>query len=580
MTSGTKSLSVRSLFLLRGKAKEYAASYKLLFAIMLAACVIRVAWWVTQGPLISIDASEYLCAARNLLRGNGYVGCWAGPELMYNPLFAVLIAAFSPITGNLELAAHLVCILSGALLILPVFFIARSVYGTRAAHVSALLIAFHPVLIKLSGSTYTEAIYLTLFMAGTFWGMRALTTERDIKYYALTGICFALAYLTRPEAFAYPVFFALAILIVGLLKKRFRPAIIGSALVLGSFLAVAFPYLIYIYAHSGHVRFEGKWDINYTIGNRIQHGMSYLDAAYGFNGDLNSSGPLLIPSRFAAYTPFPHSLLDKARYMTHEAISNRFDVYKSLSSYTLGDPVIFVLLIVALFRKAWTPVRFLQESVLLTMALSILILMFTAQHVEGRYAYPLIPLLLIWAAKGIDEVGQWTNGLIRGLRRSFAYLPWSIRPVTQTVVALMVILLSVYGSRALSEFTVERAVHERVKDAAVWLKSYSPGRKRVATWESRVAWYSDGTFIQFPDADEVDTLRYLDSQHPDFIYLDAVEDREVPTIERWALNGIPDSRARLVYRAKGPDAGISIYRWLPSTPQPARMIRQAAHRPT
>ena len=118
--------------------------------------------------------------------------------------------------------------------------------------------------------------------------------------------------------------------------------------------------------------------------------MDYTKAAYGVGAGTNSSGPLLQPSHFAAYTPFSHTFRDKLRYMTQEVLLNRFDVYNLLSSTVICDADHLCAGRTRAVRKTWGPRRCLYELVLLIMAASILILLLTAQQVQPRYIFPLV----------------------------------------------------------------------------------------------------------------------------------------------------------------------------------------------
>ena len=537
-------------------------SYKWLIVILAIAFLLRVLSWIQGAPIVAVDGSEYLCGARNLTRGLGYVGCYDGPELMYTPMYSLLIAALSFLVRDFELSAHLISVFFGTFLILPVFFIALRVYGRRAAYISAVLTALQPVLVKLGGSTYNEAVYLTLFMAGIWAGIRALEF-RNWKYSCLTGIFFALACLTRPEAFAYPIFFAGAIGGLAILsRKPITTAAFSSLLVLGTFLLLVSPYAKYLYDHTGSLRLEGKWNINFTIGERIQQGLDFSHAAYGVGENSRESGPLLHPSQFAAYTPFHHSLRDKLSYLFHEAAVNRFDLYGQFSSYLLGDPLVFILVTIGLFRRSWSPRRLLHEMVLLVMCSSLLLLMLTAQHIERRYVFPLIPILIVWAAKGIDELGSWTRSLLARCKLpAFAHgLPAA---GVQLTVLGSVLLISLYGSQSDGDFRVEEASNLPVKNAGLWLKTYDPGPKRIASWDARITWYADAAYLQFPNADSATTLRYFESQKPDYIYLSEHYSRPDPTMVDWLSHGIPDRHARLVYSATTGLGKIAIYRWSP-----------------
>ena len=253
--------------------------YQPLLWVLLVAFVLRLGWWLFQAPVVSLDGAEYLCAARNLIRGDGYTGCYAGPELMYSPLYPVLVAALSLVVRNVEAAAHIVSVVFGTGLVLVVFLLASQVYGGRVAYIAATLTAVHPVLVKLAGSTYNETVYLPLLVAGIFLGVRAVESAGR-KYCILTGALFGFAYLARPEAFAYPIFFALAVLTVAVFrKKNLIAAGLAAALLLGTFVIVGLPYVSFLYRYTRQVRLEGKWNINFTIENRILAGMDYTQAA-------------------------------------------------------------------------------------------------------------------------------------------------------------------------------------------------------------------------------------------------------------------------------------------------------------
>jgi hypothetical protein len=539
----------------------------LLIAILLLGLVLRLGWWLLRAPVISIDAAEYLCAAHNLLKGNGLVGCYAGPELMYTPFYSVLTALVGVAVRNIELAAHLVSLIASACLVLPVYYLASFIYDKRAGYIAAILTAVHPVLVKLGGSTYSEAVYLTFFMAGIYSGLRMLEL-RAAKYQWLTGLWLGLAYVTRPEAFAYPLFFLLAIWMVAILSRR-GIALAGAASVrmFGVFVVVALPYLVYLYAHTGQFRMEGKWNINYTIQSRIQAGMDYDQAAYGVGATADDSGPLLDPDHFAAFTPFRHGFREKLLYLAGAVGANRHDVSWELQSPMLGNPAVFILIIIGFFRKAWSALRLLNEFVLLTMALSIVILIATAQHVENRYLFALVPILIIWSAKGIQELGEWTAELAFLLKTRLLPGPASLRAAVQVGAIAIVALLSLRGSSGLFEFYIEKPLFVPAKQAGLWLGNLQPGRKAVATFDSRIAFYSDAVFVQIPDADPATTLRYLASKNPDFIYVDNLYLKSNPIVEEWLAHGIPDGSAQLIYETKrqteqGEDI-IRIYRWMP-----------------
>src|ERR1700732_2587699 len=109
---------------------------------------------------IDSEGAESARIAENLLNGNGYVGiAIPGTELMFPPLFPLLIAAVSLLTHQSETAGRLISVTMGTLLVLPVYFIALSLYNRRVSYVAAMLTACHPLLVGYSATVFSETTY-------------------------------------------------------------------------------------------------------------------------------------------------------------------------------------------------------------------------------------------------------------------------------------------------------------------------------------------------------------------------------------------------------------------------------------
>jgi hypothetical protein len=77
-----------------------------------------------------------------------------------------------------------------------------------------------------------------------------------------------------------------------------------------------------------------------------------------------------------------------------------------------------------------------------------------------------------------------------------------------------------------------------------------------------VAYYADATIIIFPYADSATAVRYLESKNVDYIVLDSLNIRNMPTMGEWFNRGVPDPRAHLVFDSgQGTKDEIKIYRW-------------------
>ena len=239
-------------------------SWVLLSLIVAAAFAVRVgalAYWQTGA--IENEGAEYARLAENLRNGAGFVGiAMPGTQLSFNPLFPLLIAAASFVTGNYEWAARLVSLVLGALLPLPVFGIASRLFNRRVGLIAALLTVLHPLLVNLSFTALSEGPYITLLMSAVYVGVRALN-HSSIKMWSLVGAAFGLAYLLRAEAVAL---FLIAVVFAFTATKGGTAVKCKLAVAaIGVFLVLALPEVILIYRSTGKVLLEGKSTMFFAV---------------------------------------------------------------------------------------------------------------------------------------------------------------------------------------------------------------------------------------------------------------------------------------------------------------------------
>src|SRR5215813_5241135 len=92
---------------------SFLAALGLAFALALLLRIIWLHYW----PLsIESEGVYYARLGQNLLSGRGYVGIKeVGKQLLYPPLYPLLVALFSSIARDAELAARLVSVVFGSL---------------------------------------------------------------------------------------------------------------------------------------------------------------------------------------------------------------------------------------------------------------------------------------------------------------------------------------------------------------------------------------------------------------------------------------------------------------------------------
>ena len=535
-----------------------------LWIVLLAAC-LRIYWLVTQPVVISNEGAEYARIAENLVKGIGYVGTMGGPQLIFPPLYPILIAALHFLVGDFELAGRIVSLILGTCLVIPVYGIANLFYGRRVALIGAILIACHPILVGLSAEVYSESPYATLLFAGVYWSVRALRLQ-SYKHCLAAGISLGLAHLVRPEAIVVPVLCLFSLLVVGILnRKEIRKAIYGGALLVAVFGAVITPYVVFLTLRSGTLITDGKHNINAWIRSRMNSGMSYTRAEVGVSRDLVEEGPLLTPNSFVARSPFKNGLADVIPYALKTARDNVRDVFHAIFALHFGYPILLFLIIIGLFRTPWNLQRTIDEGFLLLLFSAFtMAVLFGAPSVWPRHTFPLLPFLLVWAAKGSDELSDWAEKSVSSIGQNLGGLAARAGLAVRLISPVALLLLAALGFRYVGDLQGSYGGNVSSKRAGLWLREYMPGSdKRIMDTGLSVAYYAGGFWDPLPYAESDVVLRYIQKKSPTFIVLRGKAGLSHPYVADWLSNGIPDEGAKLIYHGGiRPEDQIKIYRWV------------------
>lgn len=117
----------------------------------------------------------------------------------WNPGFSLATIPFYLITSSWETAQILVSMTSHIILIFVIYFTLRKISKVLALTTS-FLVAFSPSFSKMVVPWgITEPLYTLLFWLAIYFGWQSLQNKK-IKTYAIAGLFFGLAYLTRTEA--------------------------------------------------------------------------------------------------------------------------------------------------------------------------------------------------------------------------------------------------------------------------------------------------------------------------------------------------------------------------------------------
>jgi 4-amino-4-deoxy-L-arabinose transferase-like glycosyltransferase len=560
----------------------------LLTLVVAASFAVRVAAWAYwQTGAIESEGAEYARIAENLRNGVGYVGLVTpGSELLFNPLFPLLIAGISFVTRNCELAGRLVALIMGGVLPLPVFGIASRLFNRRVGFIAALLTLLHPLLVHLSFTVFSEGPYTTLVLSAVYLVVRALDNP-SFTLWLLVGGAFGLSYLLRAEAaavFAITVLYAL-IATEGDRTVRFKRAIAAVAV----FLALALPEVIFIYRSTGKVRLEGKSTIFSYTGRRIlaaernpgvdyespagQHevpssapnaesGQRWEDkwAFYGIDSQLKGMGfPMRPHAEVIRETQI--KLKDLFFLVGNGVRQNAPALFQRLSSDWLGAPLLPALALLGALRRPWRGPQTSSRLFVMLVAVAPVLATFSALWNEQRYYFVLVPLLCIWAANGLYEVGLWTKA-------SSAAAGWRVlaRPmVSQWIVPGLIGLAMVISPvKAVSRVYVfvDSARPSRIdKEVGLWIGRQQNRPVRIMDLSIPLAYHAGAQFTYFPYCTGDLALRYLDAAQVDYVVLRQGE-KFTQYYEEWLTHGIPDHRAELLNMSSVAGAGkFVVFRW-------------------
>jgi hypothetical protein len=542
-----------------GSVESSVSTVWVVAALAVFALLVRLAWLAISGPTeITWDGAEYARAAENLRHGLGYVGLRGAPLFVFPPLYSLLIAATMLVTGSSWAAGVAVSVIAGAAFVLPVFFSTRLLYNERAAIFAGIIAAFIPIGIDLSSIVLSDALFLTLAACGVYAALRLLAFE-TWRNGALSGIAFALAYLTRPEGMVLcaGIFVAVAASIaLGVTTPR--RMIYGLIAMAAAFVIVAAPYVDFLSDHAHHLRIEGKSAVNSGIASRMAQGMTYAHAADAIDEAGNVVGPELDQNYyFAGPNVKPASFGETAGLAVKSAARHLIELPRIIVSRPFGFFLVPALALLGLFGGAWTRKRVSNELVFILYGLALYAALASVYHFWIRYADGFIILLAVWGGHGLELVRAWFADRAKPDAK-----PVVTTPVLGTVLAC-ILLVFAYQMRTSFRENVNDSGSVTERAAGEWLAGHSTAHEMMFGVSDQSVYYAGGDWIMAPWApDAASALRYIERTKPHYLILDREQGNERPYLLNWLAHGIPDPRAHLLYQKDDAvGALVGIYRW-------------------
>jgi hypothetical protein len=181
---------------------------------------------------------------------------------------------------------------------------------------------------------------------------------------------------------------------------------------------------------------------------------------------------------------------------------------------------------------------------------------------DARYYFVFVPLLSIWAANGVYEMGLW-------VKASSAAAGWRVLasgPVSQYMVpsllVLAVIISPIKEATTLYEFSDSAPQFRVDREVGVWIGHQQNRAVRIMDLSLPLTYHAGAQLhLYFPYCTGELALHYLEVAQPDYIVLRR-DKKFTKYYDDWLTNGIPDHRAEILHLPPLPGADqFVIYRW-------------------
>ncbi len=499
----------------------------ILAALAIWTALIRLLALLQPQRIVWGDEPFYLWLGRNWLSGQGY--SFTGyPDVHHTPMYPLLSGLFYLLTRDLELASDICYVLFGVLLVAPIYLLAKEMYSRQAGYASVALLAMYPAVATapLFWGTLTEPPYYFFVYSGLLATLLAMRRERGWLY-LLAGICFGLAYLTRPEAIAYVAVGGGVLALVRLFERRLftRETLRALLLYAIGFLLLFGPYAFYVFQQTGSWMVSEKAGVTFVTCIGLSEGdtRAFDQATWG----LDSTGHEVF---FFSRESYHVSMIDVIRAYPYEFVQlllrNIRRFVGSLLSTRLFSYYLLPLMGLAFFESAWDKRRLKGELLLLASLVPVGV--FLLFFIQDRYIATLLPTLVIWLGLGTYELGVWLKGTVKHLlahRRSPS--PWGSAVLTAIPTLILIVFLALLQPRIISQYTSIDSFRPEHKTIGLWLKDQVSGDTVVMSRYPAIAFYANARWEPTPNAEYDELLEYAWHVGADYWVLDEVETREL-----------------------------------------------------
>ncbi len=513
----------------------------------------------------------------------------------YHPLYSLIMAVLYKVVPNMELSGTIVSVFLGTLTVIVFYLIGKSVFDQKVSFVSSIVLAFHPYAVRFSADIISESTYFFFFISAFGLGYFAIT-NRKLLLFSLTGICAALAYLTRPEGVGIIIIVAFWCVLKDFVKIKvlWKEKLVSILVLIVSFLVFSMPYLVFIKKEVGSWSLTKKKSVSDLTGlgkvldtirndrlineegnKKEMHGLVESERVLAIpknarlaeedNDKRRDVSDLAVPGKVLAI-PKNDRLVEEGGDKSYwrdliRQITARKPMFKThlngilhvIKKYvSTFHPFLFILLIIGVIN--WTRIdrkSFFGIYVISTILFYLIILyrlnMSHLAHGVTIYQYPsrrhLMPLVIpavFCVGLGVCMVGAWTHRKFHNCN----FIVGFKELLKSTWIVQLIVLMVVVSILLPKTLKPQRFDKRGIKVIGQWIRtnSHKPF-PAVLSDSSRNAYYAGGKHIQMYGINEA--LGVAQANKADYII---IMQRDYEVLEKELLQYVKDKKIVLAYK--------------------------------
>lgn len=485
--------------------------------------------------VLTPDGAHYGRMGANFFLGRGLTSNYGEPYLLHAPFYGILAGAVNLLVRDLGLSLRLVSLASFSLTVIPVFLLARDLYGTKAAHWTSLLFATHGFLLVYSNLAASDPLFYLLIYTLLYGAHRLI--QRETAGPVLPALFFGgiggLAYLTRFEGVLH--FTLLLTALFFFMRKPLRSRSLFAALALATFFLVCSPYVYYVFEKTGRWRSVSTlFETGVTArALDVAHLRQYDEVKKIFHGLAEDHRRLEMDRRIENFDLFETLRKNDGALLKSAARTLAARITGFLQYLYGGFGLILVM--ISWFSGPWGPRRRRSEVLMGLYLLPFLPFLITIYEVR-RYLM-ILPLFLLWSGNGLEQ-------LRISIRANFP----SGKRLSILVPGLVLLVFACGSAWYLSRALTKVESLEGYRRLGAWMKENLPEveREGVAAENPYLHFYSGANYLKLPYVKRFEDLRdYL--EHHRTKYFVVGDDLDPPLTESFGF---------LLDEKRPPPAGI------------------------